>query len=351
MYYYNRDQNKKIAPKEVAYSLYVLSIAGRSQVASMNYYKANPQLLALDSRYLLSAAYAIAGDKRSYNEMLPRSFSGEESIQQSGGSFYSALRDEAIALNTLIEVDPGNNQIPVMRKHVLDRLKSDRYANTQERTFAFLALGKLARAEAGTNVTADIKVNGKTVATVDGNWKASNDNLKSNSIEVVAKGKGRIYYTWIAEGISISGNYTEEDNYVKVRRSFYDRNGRLITGNTFAQNDLIIVSITLEKSFNNVIENIVITDLLPAGFEIENPRTKEIPGMDWIKDASEPLALDVRDDRIHFFVNANQQKQKYFYAVRAVSTGQFKQGPISADAMYNGEIHSYHGAQVVRVVQ
>ena len=29
----------------------------------MNYYKANPALLALDSKYLLSAAYAVAGDK------------------------------------------------------------------------------------------------------------------------------------------------------------------------------------------------------------------------------------------------------------------------------------------------
>ena len=56
LYYYNRDQNKKIAPKEVAYSLYVLALAGRAQVSAMNYYKANAQLLALDSRYLLSAA-------------------------------------------------------------------------------------------------------------------------------------------------------------------------------------------------------------------------------------------------------------------------------------------------------
>ena len=52
----------------------------------------------------------------------------------------------------------------------------------------------------------------------------------------------------------------------------------------------------------------MITDLLPAGFEIENPRTKEIPGMDWIKDASTPTALDVRDDRIHFFVDATGSK-------------------------------------------
>ena len=73
--------------------------------------------------------------------------------------------------------------------------------------------------------------------------------------------------------------------------------------------------------------------------------------MEWIKGESEPTALDVRDDRIHLFVNADAAKQRYYYAVRAVSLGNFKQGPVSADAMYNGEYHSYHGAGVVRVVR
>jgi uncharacterized protein YfaS (alpha-2-macroglobulin family) len=104
-YYYNRDQNRKIAPKEVAYSLYVLALANRTQVSAMNYYKAAPQLLALDGKYLLSAAYAIGGDKRSFNSFLPSSFSGEASVQQTGGSFYSETRDEAIALNALLDVD------------------------------------------------------------------------------------------------------------------------------------------------------------------------------------------------------------------------------------------------------
>ncbi|MFL5811431.1 MAG: hypothetical protein ACJ749_18045, partial [Flavisolibacter sp.] len=349
-YYYNRDHNRKIAPKEVAYSLYVLSLAGRTQVSAMNYYKANPQLLALDGKYLLSTAYAISGDRRSYAAMLPSSFTGEESVQQTGGSFYSALRDEAIALNSLIDVDPRNSQIPVMAKHVRDRLKSERYLNTQERAFSFLSLGKLARSAARSNVTAEVKVNGKTLANVDGNWKAGNDQLKSNTVELVTKGQGLLYYTWVAEGISATGAYKEEDNFIKVRRRFYDRFGSPVNGNSFHQNELVIVELSLEKSFNAPIENIVITDLLPAGFEIENPRTKELPGMDWIKDGSEPTALDVRDDRIHFFVDAHYPKQKYYYAVRAVSLGQFKQGPVSADAMYNGEIHSYHGAQTIKVV-
>ena len=136
-----------------------------------------------------------------------------------------------------------------------------------------------------------------------------------------------------------------------MRKRFYDRNGRLISGNTFKQNDLVIVQITLDKSYSGDVDNVVITDMLPAGFEIENPRTKEIPGMDWIKDGDSPTAMDVRDDRINLFVNADENKQVYYYAVRAVSPGVYKMGPVSADAMYNGEYHSYNGAGVIKVTQ
>jgi uncharacterized protein YfaS (alpha-2-macroglobulin family) len=193
-------------------------------------------------------------------------------------------------------------------------------------------------------------VDGKLIAKVEGGqWKGDKNALKGTSIEIVTKGNGRLYYFWEAEGISATGAYREEDSYIKVRRRFFDRFGKPITGSTFRRNDLIIVNVTLEKSFSTPVENIVITDLLPAGFEIENPRTKDIPGMDWIKDASSPTALDVRDDRIHFFVDAVSMKQNYYYAVRAVAPGQYKMGPVSADAMYNGEYHSYHGAGVIRV--
>ena len=351
-YYYNRDQNRKIAPKEVAYGLYVLALAGKTNVPAMNYYKANTALLALDSRYLLAAAYATAGDKRSFASMLPAAFSGEESVTQSGGSYYSATRDEAIALNALLEVDPGNAQVGTMVKHVAAKLKSNRWLSTQERAFAFLALGKHARSANQSTATAEIRVNGKTVGKLEEKgWTGDMKTLGGTTVEIVTKGSGKLYYFWQAEGVSSSGAYREEDSYLKVRKRFYDRSGKPLNGNTFKQNELIIVGITLERSFNTAIENVVITDLLPAGFEIENPRTKEIPGMDWIKDGLTPDALDMRDDRIHFFVNADQNKKTYYYAVRAVSPGTYKMGPVNADAMYNGEYHSYHGAGTVRVVQ
>lgn len=351
-YYYNRTAKKKIAPKEVTYSLYVLALGNRTQISLMNYYKANQSMLALDSRYLLAAAYAVSGDKKSFTVLLPASFSGEVSLPQTGGSFYSDVRDEAIALNTLVDVDPGNAQIPLMARHVAGYLKERRWLSTQERAFAFLALGKLARNAAKSTVTAEIKANGKSAGKFNGtDLKLSAKQLGSSNIDIITSGSGRLYYYWVAEGVSATGEYKEEDSYLKVRRQFYNRYGQAITGNTFQQNDLIVVKLTLEKSFATTVENVVLTDLLPAGFEIENPRTKELPGMDWIKDGLSPTALDVRDDRIHFFVDLSTNRQSYYYAVRAVSPGVYRMGPVSADAMYNGEYHSYHGAGVIKVTR
>jgi hypothetical protein len=91
--------------------------------------------------------------------------------------------------------------------------------------------------------------------------------------------------------------------------------------------------------------------MLPAGFEVENPRTKEIPGMDWIRDESTAEQLDIRDDRVNMFVDLGMGSQTYYYAVRAVSPGTYIMGPVMADAMYNGEYHSYNGAGVIKVVE
>ena len=357
-YYYNRDQNRRIAPQEVVYGLYVLALAGQPNVSVMNYYKANPSMLALDCRYLLSAAYALAGDRRSFSEFLPASFAGEESVTQSGGCFASDIRDESLALDVLVDADPGNAQIPVMARHVMDKLKQRTWFSTQELAFSVLGLGKIARQAAGSSVTADVEVDGHKVGTMDGNpLKLTTKDLGGNSntsaphVTINTHGNGKLYYFWEAEGISASGAYKEEDSYLKVRKRFFDRYGRIISGTTFKQNDLIIVQVTLERTFSTDVDNIVVTDMLPAGFEIENPRTKDIPGMDWVKDESKPTALDVRDDRLNLFVNLHSMRQVYYYAVRAVSPGTYRMGPVSADAMYNGEYHSYNGAGTVHVIE
>ncbi|HEY6437361.1 MAG TPA: alpha-2-macroglobulin family protein, partial [Ignavibacteriaceae bacterium] len=52
---------KKIASKEILYSLYVLAMAEEGDIATMNFYKARPHLVSEDMRYLLAGSYALMG--------------------------------------------------------------------------------------------------------------------------------------------------------------------------------------------------------------------------------------------------------------------------------------------------
>ena len=97
------------------------------------------------------------------------------------------------------------------------------------------------------------------------------------------------------------------------------------------------------------VKNVAITDLLPAGLEIENPRLGAQRDLPWLTAAATPDYFDVRDDRINYFTTATGTPKSFYYLARAVSKGTFKLGPVSADAMYNADYHSYNGAGVVRV--
>ena len=89
--------------------------------------------------------------------------------------------------------------------------------------------------------------------------------------------------------------------------------------------------------------------ILPC-FEIENPRLTVLPpGLHFPNNRSTPDYMDIRDDRIIFFTGVNSNTRYFYYLVRVVSKGTFNAGPVGADAMYNGEYHSYNGGTIISV--
>ncbi|XZF12729.1 alpha-2-macroglobulin family protein [Chitinophagaceae bacterium MMS25-I14] len=352
IYYYNQNLKKEIAPREVTYSLYVLALAGQPQASTMNYYKGNPTMLSLDSKYMLAAAYALSGQATQARQMLPGSFSGEKANTTFGGSFYSYIRDQALALNSLMDINPNDPQVTALARQLSEYMLHERYLSTQERSFGLLALGKIARQANKTTGTAAVFAGGKSIGTANGqNIFADLKAYLNKPVQVQVKGTGTYYYFWEAKGITADGSYKDEDSYLKVRRSYFDRSGTPINANTFRQNDLVVIRLSLSAQYNGRIDNIAITDMLPAGFEIENTRLTEMPELNWIKNETKAEYMDIRDDRINMFTSITDSVQNFYYMVRAVSPGTYRQGPVQADAMYNGVYHSYNGAGIIKVVE
>lgn len=356
IYYYMDDnyssyKTKKVPAKDIFYGLYLLANSGKADLSTMNYYKTAFSSLALDSKYMLAITYLAAGDRKSYAELLPKAFEGEYSKRCTGGSFYSYTRDLSFSLNALLETDPQSEQVGIMVQHLSQQLRKQKWLSTQERSFAFLALGKFMKQNANNTVTASLSANGKPLGKFSGSDVVLRKGISNETVEVTTLGAGRLYWFWEMEGLSKDGAFKPEDNFLKVRKSFYNRFGQPVQSKTFKQNELVVIKITLENKERSRVENIVVSDMLPAGFEIENPRITALPGMEWIKDSANPQYMDMRDDRIHFFTSVSDRPVNFYYLVRAVSPGKFVMGPVSADAMYDGEYHSVNGAGVVTVTQ
>lgn len=348
--FYSDGTKKEVVKEEVPYSMYVLAMADKVKTSELNYFKANPQILTQSGKYLIAAAYALKGDKTKFYQMLPKGYVNEKTDPAFSGNFYSDFRDMALVLNTLLETDPQNTQINYMSKQVAQQLLSQPYLNTQENVFGFLAMGKIAKAANKGNVTATISANGKTIASFDGKKEVvlTNNLLIGNNINIKTAGSGKLYYFWESEGVPMQGTNKSEDNFLEVRKTYRDRYGNPFKG-VFIQNDLVVVEISIRSTNGINVPNVAITDLLPAGFEIENARITEVPQLDWLKNTVPPDFKDIRDDRINLIVTATPKITKYYYLCRAISLGTFNVGVVAADAMYRGEYHSYSGAGKITI--
>ena len=64
----------------------------------------------------------------------------------------------------------------------------------------------------------------------------------------------------------------------------------------------------------------------------------------FIKNATLPDFLDIRDDRINFYTSfRGRDGRQFYYAVRAVTQGTFSYAPVVAEAMYDGNYRSASG--------
>jgi len=352
-YYFKGNINQEYVRREIAYSLFVLALAGQPDIPSMNYYKSNSDMLTDDSRYMVAAAYGLAGDKEKFRKLAAGSFSGKEAIGEFDGSFSSYIRDLSISLFVLLEIEPDNTEIPKIAQKLSEGFTKKKTFNTQEASFALMSLGKLAQQNRNDKVAAKVIQNGKTIAQFNGKDDVSIDyaDVKNQALNIETTGEGSLYYFWQLEGLSTKNEVEEVDNFLEVRKTFYDRAGNLIDINKVEQNDLIVIKLSL-RSKDKTVENVVVTDILPAGFEIENPRLSESADMSWQKYKGQYDHIDFRDDRVHIYATANPNKTRYsnyYYTVRAVSKGQYIMGPASADAMYNGDYYSYNGGGLVTI--
>lgn len=346
----NRTSFKRIADKSVLYAIYVLAVAGQPQTNVMNFYRTAKGLLTTDTQYLLAAAFALSGDRKSYVDLMPTQFESEEAQRTTGLCYDSPIRANALILGVLLETDPLNPNIARYMEYLSRAYERISWYSTQDNAFTLLAFGKAARLSKAEKLAGSVTVGGRQYQ-YDGGTKKYDLGSSGESVSIQLRGEGRVYYSLVTEGIRKDGKVRIEDKNLRVRREFFDRNGAPVNLQGVKANSVVIVKLTLGSDVD-ALENVAISDLLPAGFEVENPRLTETSQYRFISKPDVPAYTDIRDDRINFYTNfgRGERLRTFFYVVRAVTRGGFRYPPIVAETMYDGNYYSASDVGSVRVV-
>ncbi len=243
-----------------------------------------------------------------------------------------------MVLNILMKCDPNGNKDTAaeLAAFLAGRVRKDGncWGTTQSNAWAAMGLAAFAEyyppAELSGAVTGADRtkheLSGKSLA---GFKLANGANTVSNT------GKSDFFVKAVVRGIP--KNAKAAPGPITLKREFFDEKGNPVT--SLKHGELAFVRITADSP--EVVENIVISDILPAGLEIEDEAlatrmnaSGRIPKKILMNNRQEFSRTEKRDDR--FLVFGTLYGSAYaIYTVRAVTPGKFLIPALQAEAMYD----------------
>jgi hypothetical protein len=337
------------------YAAYVLAQAGRLEQREVTYLRnVNPDKLAPFSRYQLAGALALSGNLAEATHLVPMDVQPNVFEPETGGDFNSAVRTDAILLETVLTVDPNSPSIDVLAQSLMERATVNQWYTTQDNAFALMALGKYFRKRTQFGYSGSVTIEGVSTLPIDSTgFSLTRKDIANRRVSIeVDTGDGACFYYWQASGVPEGNAAPEFDHGIIVRRAYLSEDAAPIDPDNVRLGDRVVCVITAE-TVTRPLQNVVINDLLPAGFEIENPRLKTSPRLSWIPEQSAPIDFqDIRDDRLLAFTNLYPgQKLKHYYSLRAIAAGEFKVPPIASECMYNPLIGSSSSSGAITIVR
>ncbi|MBI5361125.1 MAG: hypothetical protein HZA48_11155 [Planctomycetes bacterium] len=340
-----------------AYTLYVLALNGEKNLSGrINTMRTNKGILQPSESRLLALACLYSGNKdAAMSELGIYHRATKTAFSETNGNLLSSVKENSLLLMALVDTSPDDQLIPQLIETIELEMQNGYWGNTQNTAFAVMALGKTAYLyeKLQSEYDVSIKSAGREIAvfsekdtiTLDGN------KLPNPAIELNARGRGFLFYTWKASGIP-AGPIKETDGSMKIRRRFLDADGKDADLNRLKAGQLLMVKLDISADSN--IDNIVIVDMLPSGMEIENPafetRARSSNGSNG-NYTFMPQACQIRDDRLILFGSAGSHLQTYTYLARAVIPGEYYLPPVSAECMYTIEYKSINGAGKVLIMK
>ncbi len=331
------ETNVKDRGNEIAYALYVLARNRKAAISDLRYYADAmlgdfPTPLA---KAHIAAALALYGDARRSQDIFAAAANmstGLVNVSLARSDYGSSLRDGAAVLALAAESRPVPPIIPELSRVVAREWQQARYTSTQEQTWMLLA----ARAIQGGDEDMRIEVNG---AARTGSYAARMTGDALIEHPVVIRNEGTDAVSAVVTTVAAPAQpLSAGGEGFTIERSYYTLDGTAANVSEARQNERYVVVLKVTET-NDWPSRVLITDLLPAGFEIDNPSlvdSAQLSNFEWIGEV-QAAHTEFRSDR---FVAAfdrstgDNREITLAYVVRAVTPGTYDHPAANVEDMY-----------------
>jgi uncharacterized protein YfaS (alpha-2-macroglobulin family) len=320
-----------------AYRLYTLALAGQPELAAMNRLRESKNL-SNDAKWRLASAYALAG-KKNVAEQLTK-IANINFIPQAYDyyTYGSPFRNKAMALETMVATgDPRQREMAVS---LAKELSSQRWYSTQETAYGLLAMAKMIQKNGGKAMELTFSKNGKTYAIKSESVAAQRDldiSMGENLVIVSNKKENVVYVTLVQSGKLPLGDELAEQRNLAIKAQYLDGDGQSLDVSKLRQGTEITAKVIVTNTSNDWVGNVALTKIFPSGWEIVNTSFTELGG----GAKSSSRYTDIRDDRVNFYFDLNQNETKTFSVkLNASYLGKYYLPGTQTEAMYDNTYYA-----------
>ncbi|SOC07504.1 hypothetical protein SAMN05877809_10485 [Rhodobacter sp. JA431] len=344
------DANSNGGGQELAYQLMVLAREGAAAVGDLRYYadvKGDDFGTPLAAAQL-GAALASYGDQTRADAMFARA---ARMIRDYGkekpgwrNDYGTQLRDSAAVLALASESGSNAVSLDTVGTSLMGRLNTGTLS-TQEATWTLLAAHALIDRPGADGLTIDgLPAEGPLVKVIDAE-------TAGRSIAIANTGARPATLTLTSVGVPEVAEPAGGNGWA-ISRSYYTLQGERADPALVAQGTRLVT--VLEVAPQGYQEaRLMVSDPLPAGFEIDNPNLisgGDLAALDWLEATSNTRMTEFRQDQFLAAVDwQSKQPFRLVYIVRAVSPGTFLHPAPSVEDMYRPEMRAHGDTGVVRI--
>lgn len=345
----NSDNNDDLTQ---AYRLYGLALAEQPALGAMNRLKGN-NALSRAAKWRLALAYAQAGfDNQAKNLISGLSTESETNSGYYRHTFGSAVRDQAMIMETLLRIGEARTAFEILRSIAGQLGENNRWMSTQTTAYALIAIAKYAEAYGTDNATeATVAIAGEQTRLAGNSFVhqlSVPDAEQAASIKIQNTGEAPLFARIIRTGTPLEGNEQAQTRNLNLTVNYLDMDGRTIDVMELKQGSDFKAEVTVTNpGKKGLYEELALTQIFPSGWEIINTRLDGSASSNNLLDY-----LDIRDDRaMHYFDLEPNQKGTFTVLLNATYQGRYYLPGITAEAMYDNSVFASTAGKWVEVIK